>query len=167
MGIFHKTMPQIENTRITRLREKILDHPFEVKWMAGKDNVIADASSHAPASSTEGSTAVPINSCIVATSMELATIIDQSKTDPAYKQIVDAFRHGRNLSDLPVDHPARRLKQVWHQISLTTDGIILVDGTRYIYLLGHVQTHCNACTKVTAVMEKPYKLRDPFTIGHP
>ena len=133
VGIFHKTMPQIENTRITRLREKILDHPFEVKWMAGKDNVIADALSHAPTSPTEGSTAVPINSCIVATRMELATIIDQSKTDPAYKQIVDDFRHGRNLSDLPVDHPARHLKQVWHQISLTTDGIILVDGDK-IYL---------------------------------
>ena len=61
VGIFHKTMPQIENTRITRLREKILDHPFEVKWMAEKDNLIADALSRAPASSTEGSTAVPIN----------------------------------------------------------------------------------------------------------
>ena len=65
--------------------------------------------------------------------MELATIIDQCKTDPAYKQIVDAFRNGRNLSDLPVDHPALRLKQVGHQISLTTDGIILVDGDK-IYL---------------------------------
>ena len=66
IGIFAKPMPQIDNTRITRLREKILDRPFEVKWMAGKENVIVDALSRAPATSTEGSTAVPMSSCVIA-----------------------------------------------------------------------------------------------------
>ena len=31
IGIFAKQMPQIDNTRITRLHEKVLDYPFEVK----------------------------------------------------------------------------------------------------------------------------------------
>ena len=43
MGIFAKNMPQIENARIARLREKVLHQSFEVKWMAGKENIIADA----------------------------------------------------------------------------------------------------------------------------
>ena len=67
VGIFAKALPQIDNARITRLREKISDRPFEVKWMAGKDNVIADALSRAPpATSTTNSTSYPVSSCIVA-----------------------------------------------------------------------------------------------------
>ena len=33
VGIFAKALPQIDNTRITRLREKVMDCPFEVKWL--------------------------------------------------------------------------------------------------------------------------------------
>ena len=126
-------MPQIDNARITQLREKILDRPFDVKWMAGKDNVIADALSRSPAASTEGSTSVPVSSCVIALNVELANITECCQSDPAYKQIVDAFNQGRRLSDLPVDHPAHRLKQVWDQISLTDDGILFVDGDK-LYL---------------------------------
>ena len=110
IGIFTKPMPQIDNARITRLREKILHHPFDVKWMAGKDNVIADALSPAPAASTEGSTSVPVSSCVAAPNAELANITECCQADPAYRQIVDAFNQGRRLSDLPVDHTACRLK---------------------------------------------------------
>ena len=42
IGIFAKLLPQIDNARITRLQEKVSNRPFEVKWLAGKDNVIAD-----------------------------------------------------------------------------------------------------------------------------
>ena len=66
IGIFAKSLPQIDNARITRLREKVSDRPFEVRWLAGKVNVIADALSRAPASTTEGSTSLPVNSCVIA-----------------------------------------------------------------------------------------------------
>ena len=133
IGIFTKPMPQIDNKRITRLCEKILDRPFQVKWMAGKENVIADALSRAPAASTEGSTAVPVSSCVIAPSAELANITECCQADPAYRQVVNAFNQGRRLSDLPVDHPARRLKQVWGQISQLDNGMLLVDGDK-LYL---------------------------------
>ena len=94
VGIFAKPMPQIDNARITRLREKILDLPFDVKWMAGKDNVIADALSHAPAPTTDGSTSLPVSSCVVAPNTMLASIIECCQTYPAYKQIVCAFQQG-------------------------------------------------------------------------
>ena len=55
IGIFAKNLPQIDNARITRLCKKILDRLFGVKWMAGKDNVIVDALSRAPASTTDDS----------------------------------------------------------------------------------------------------------------
>ena len=60
-------------------------------------------------------------------------IHDHCRTDQAYSMIVDAFRRGKLLSDLPEDHPARRLRQVWHQLSLTEDGILAVDRDK-LYL---------------------------------
>ena len=117
VSIFAKALPQIDNPRITRLREKISDRPFEVKWMAGKDN----------------STSYPVSSCIVAPGAAITTITDSCHSDPAYQQVVDAFRQGCRLSDLPVDHPAHRLKQVWDLVSITNNGILIVDGNR-LYL---------------------------------
>ena len=133
IGILAKAMPQIENTRITRLREKVLDYPFEVTWVAGKDNVIADALSRAPSSTTEGATSLPVHSCIIAPQSTITQLQDSCRADPAYQQIVDTFRHGKHLADIPADHPARRLKQVWDQISLTNEGILIVDGCK-LYL---------------------------------
>ena len=81
--------------------------------MAGKENIIADALSPAPAQSTDGSQPFPINACVLAPPSTLSVIIENSKTDAAYTHITDAFKQGKNLNDLPEDHPARRLKQVW------------------------------------------------------
>ena len=87
IGIFAKSLPQIDNARITRLREKVSDRPFEVKWLAGKDNVIADALSRAPAPTTAGSTSVPIRACIVAPQSMITNILDCVKNDKAYQDI--------------------------------------------------------------------------------
>ena len=132
VGIFAKNMPHIDNARITRLLEKVLDHPFEVKWMAGKGNVIADALSSAPASKTDDSTSLelPVKACIVAPQTMLAKIVECCQTDQTYKQIIDFFRQGKVLTSLLTDHPARRLKQVWDRISLSNDGILIVDGNK-------------------------------------
>ena len=142
IGIFAKPMPQIENTRITRLREKVMDYPFEVIWLAGKENVIADALSRAPSPTTEGATSLPVNSCIIAPQSTITQLQDSYMTDPAYQQIVHTFQHGKQLADLPADHPARRLKQVWEQISLTNEGLPIVDGSKLYCLLGFPGKMC-------------------------
>ena len=131
VGIFAKNLPQVDNARITRLREKVLDQPFTVKWMAGKENIIADALSRAPGPSSKDSTA--IRSCIAAPESTLKRITDSCRSDNEYRQIIEAFKQGRRLADLPESHPARRLKQVWNQLSLEENGIIIVDGNK-LYL---------------------------------
>ena len=130
VGIFAKAMPQIDKARITRLCEKILDRPFDVRWMAGKDNVIADALSRAPAPSTDNSMALPVSSCVVAPSATLARINECCQTDPAYRQVVNALEQSQRLTDIPEDHPACRLKHVWGRISLTDDGLLIVVGDK-------------------------------------
>ena len=101
--------------------------------MAGKENIIAGALSRAPAKSTDNSTSLPINACVLAPTSTLAEIVNCARTDVAYKQIVKAFQQCRELSSLPEDHPARRLKHVWGRISLSNDGVLIVDEDK-LYL---------------------------------
>ena len=108
--------------------------------MAGKDNVIADALSRAPALTAPCSSALPINACIIAPQTIISEIIECTKTDTAYQEIVNAFRQGKLLANLPENHPARRLKKVWGQLSLSDDGILVVDGTQLYMLPGAPRT---------------------------
>ena len=133
IGIFAKNLNQIENNRVVRLREKISDHPFAVKWVAGKENIIADALSKAPAKTTDGSMSLPLNACVLPPTSTLAPIVDCARTDVTYKKIVDDFKEGVELNNLPENHPARRLKQVWGRLSLTDDGVLIVDEDK-LYL---------------------------------
>ena len=133
IGIFAKNLNQIDNKRIVRLREKIMDHPLEVKWVAGKDNIIADALSRAPAPTTDNTKSLPIKTCIAASQPALTQMVQCCQTDTSYRQIVDAFKQDKKLADLPPDHPACRMKQVWDRLSITDEGVLIVDENK-LYL---------------------------------
>ena len=48
VGIFRKQLSMLKNNRLMRMREKIIEFTFEVKWVEGKTHYIADALSGAP-----------------------------------------------------------------------------------------------------------------------
>ena len=48
MGIFRKQLHKLDNARLLRMREKLTNFSFEVKWVEGKTHMIADALSRAP-----------------------------------------------------------------------------------------------------------------------
>ena len=48
VGIFRKQLSQLENNGLMRMREKIIEFMFEVRWVEGKTHYIADALSRAP-----------------------------------------------------------------------------------------------------------------------
>ena len=47
-----------------------------------------------------------------------------AKECPKYQAILDALRNSRT-KDLPPNHTARHLAQVWDNLSVTTDGVVL------------------------------------------
>ena len=47
-GIFQKSICDLENPRLMRMREKIMEYTPEVKWVPGKTHYIADALSRSP-----------------------------------------------------------------------------------------------------------------------
>ena len=48
VGVFRKQLSLLENARLMRMREKIQEFTFEVKWVQGKMHYIADALSTSP-----------------------------------------------------------------------------------------------------------------------
>ena len=47
-GNFRKQLHELDNDRLMRMREKLTNFSFEVKWVEGKTHMIADALSRAP-----------------------------------------------------------------------------------------------------------------------
>ena len=47
-GIFKKDLFNIGNPRLQRIREKLLEYNFSVRWVPGKSHLTADALSRAP-----------------------------------------------------------------------------------------------------------------------
>ena len=48
VGIFQKSICDLDNPRLMRMREKIMEYTPEVKWVPGKTHYIADALSRSP-----------------------------------------------------------------------------------------------------------------------
>ena len=53
VGIFRKQLSMLENNRLMRMHEKIIEFTFKVKWVEGKTYYIADALSRVPVFASE------------------------------------------------------------------------------------------------------------------
>ena len=132
IGVFSKPLREIANNRLQRLREKLSDYNFEVVWVPGKLNCIADALSRYPVFSGD------------ATDLESSVVraVRISREEPSlkflflaidtdYRHIVKALREGVKLETLPSTHPARPYRNIWSRLSLL-DGkantLMLLDG---------------------------------------
>ena len=60
MGVFSKSLAQLDNHCLVRIREKVVDFSFDIVWRPGKENVIADALSHSSSGGAgSGDKAIP------------------------------------------------------------------------------------------------------------
>ena len=130
LGTFSKPLSRVDNPRIVRLREKVLDYNFSVAWVAGKENIIADALSR----SVPKTQPVPHRLCTISptsnTPISMATIIEHANSCPTFFKIKEALSNNKHPSSLPPDHPARGLREVWHELSVSEEGLLIVGGTR-------------------------------------
>ena len=129
IGTFNKPLSQIENSRLVRIREKVMDYNFSISWRAVKTNLIADALSRAP-STSENPTPVPIRACHITQGPITDIIINKASTCPIYREILDALINKVKATKLPPSHPGSQLKDVWNRLSVSEEYIILLDGER-------------------------------------
>ena len=129
--VFCKGMSDTLNVRILRIRERLANFSFVVKWQAGKIHCIADALSRAPVFEPDNGEA---NEDIhvrltVSEHPQFATLREAAGNDQEYQEQIDAIHKGE-YRQLPISHPARQLEGLWDQLSVLDHCLILLNGSR-------------------------------------
>ena len=107
------------------LHEATSSYAFEVKWIPGKNNVIADTFSRYPSSAAPPLT---VASMVLGNASIVNRLKSAAASCPIYRQIRDAFIANKDPHRLPDNHPARQLLTVWDNLSDAGDGLLCVDA---------------------------------------
>ena len=138
VGTFSKPLNEITNSRLLRLREKLINYNFIVHWTPGKTHLIADALSRAPAfapkeketlSEEEKKGEVYVNQ--TAKDPILQELYDAAEKDEDYQAIINALLKGKTPTQLPPSHPARQFANVWEDLSVH-DSLLTLEGNRIV-----------------------------------
>ena len=139
LGAFAKPLADLENARLQRFREKLVDYTFDVHWVPGKQHIIADTLSRAPAFEPDPLDESTIINAVnielaekIASDPRMQKIIDAAAESEEYQQVVDVFRKRKEFRSLPKSHPAKKLDSVWHELSLIQDCLLVVNNSRII-----------------------------------
>ena len=137
LGIFSKNLSEIENARLRRVREKLSEYSFQVEWLPGATNQIADALSRAPVSPADPSLEFVCRHTNLTDEDDpsLRPLLEAARDDEFYQQVIEAFRKGhtaKTLKNLPPNHPARTYASVWDDLSLEETGLLVYASSRIV-----------------------------------
>ena len=147
-GVFAKELPDVQNVRLRRYRERLTGYTFKIEWREGKTNEMADALSRAPVfPANESNSADFVDICYAISTLKqepsdpiLAPMLDAAKVDTDYQLIIQALSKIKDPKSLPNAHPGRQLSSVWSQLSVDQTGLIVVDGRKIYVPSGHRKT---------------------------
>ena len=151
-GVWKKEIPDVENVRLRRYRERLTGYTFQIEWREGKTNEIADALSRAPVfPANESDSADFVDVCYAISTLKqepsdpiLAPMLDAARVDTDYQLIIQALSKVKNPKTLPNTHPGRQLSSIWYQLSVDQTGLIVVDGRKIFVPTKHRKTLLNA-----------------------
>jgi hypothetical protein len=102
---------------------KLLGYSFKLKWVAGKNHVIADALSRAPVFAAEDHKDIIIRKVTEEVVDEaLVELSNVAKADKDYQEVMSALRSGRyngaKVKSLHKSHPAQRYRAQWDAMAV-------------------------------------------------
>ena len=131
VGTFKKELGEIPNRCLQRFRERVLDYSFTTQWVEGKGHLITDALSRAPVQPADAEAdAEKLSAVSVIQSLDpqLDELRQAAGESEEYRRLVEAVstltaKQARRLSSA---HPAAPYKPVWDELSVHTDGQLLL-----------------------------------------
>ena len=141
-GVFSKDLPDVENVRLRRYREKLTGYNFQIEWREGKLNEIADALSRYPVfPPSEADSPDFVDVCHAVSSLQkqssdpiLVPLINAAKADSDYQLIVKALGEVKFPKSLPTTHPGRQLSSDWSELSIDSDSGLIIRNGKQIYV---------------------------------
>ena len=89
-------MPDVQNVRLRRYRERLTGYTFKIEWREGKTNEIADALSRAPVfPASESNSADFVDVCYAINTLK------QEPSDPILKPMLDMAKADKDLAYYP------------------------------------------------------------------
>ena len=135
VGVFRKPLHEIENARLLRFHKKVAHFSFSVEYVPGKTHLIADALSRAPIFSPPEKELISVNQSFankLASDPALQTFYDAANSDHNYKSTVQALLAGKTPSVLPNNHPARTFRNIWDDLSVMDDTLLVLNDSRLV-----------------------------------
>jgi hypothetical protein len=139
LGTFSKPLDDIGNVRLRRYREKLAGYSFTVRWVEGKTHYIADALSRHPVfpppeeeAAGEDNIANVVLGQALSTDPKLQALVGAAASDDDYQSVKKALLEGLATKDLPPGHPARAYSNVWRDLSVYENGLLILEETRIV-----------------------------------
>ena len=131
IGILKKPLDKIETRRLMKLAEKLQSYVFQIEYVKGSRNEVADALSRYPIKQDAelDDTANVINLIDLSDGgeegMTVKTLDKMACQDNNYVMIRNAILHNVRVQDLPPDHPGRLYASNWHLLATNNNLITL------------------------------------------
>jgi hypothetical protein len=132
VGIFKKDMSSVDSRRLNRIRESLLGYNFDVEYLAGKDNVIADALSRFPVSAVTAEDVPEEDDDEFVDDPAIQAFAAATAADKDLQAVIGVVKARCPPSNLPPQHPARPFSSVLDELSISAAGILVLRGTRIV-----------------------------------
>ena len=175
-GVISKSLSELQNSRLCRIRLAMSDYSFKVTYTQGKAHHLADAMSRRPYFTPSEKEKV---FCKTVTSYDVMhkenPDLDTIEFDPLfqpmrqaaetcekYKQMVDFFKGRKRFTRQTIHHPVWPYQPIWNQVSL--EGPLLLHNDRIIVphsyrddLIKLLHSPCNGFERTLSLCRKYYK----------
>ena len=130
VGLHKKPLDKMETKRLMKMMEKLSSYVYDVTYISGVKNEIADCLSRYPLQEITDEEAEMVNTLMAInhanyqeSPINLKEIKEAAANDHNYQQIVQAIVDNISARDLPPSHPGRLYRSMWHLLG-TEDNLV-------------------------------------------
>ena len=134
LGIYNKNLLDLNNPCLQRMREKVMGYNFQLEWIAGKTNLIADALSCTPKFTNNSDKETNISHrCFIDSSnipINLKEVADNA--NHTYKDLVASISNSDK--HIPPTEAAQQFHKDFHKLSISNKipNLILIDSSKIV-----------------------------------